>query len=213
MSNLEASNVIALERPAAHAAEKVDVLRHLAEQVRNHSRSSTKAIIAIGEALRDAKLHLGHGKFGAWVATACGFTMRTAQNYVRAAELADKSESVSLLNPAAIYRLAKASTPPDVVNRVLEMLETGVVPTEQEIIGLILAASLKDQDATESPTTANDEDTLRLACELHTRLGHELVSQLIESRWSDLRKHLRRAISQPGCGDAGEDSYSKLHQA
>jgi hypothetical protein len=112
MFNLEASNVIALERPAAHAAEKTDVLRKLAEQVRNHSRSSTKAIIAIGEALRDAKPHLGHGKFRGWVEAECGFTIRTAQNYMRAAELTDKSETVSRLNPAAIYRLAKASTPP-----------------------------------------------------------------------------------------------------
>jgi hypothetical protein len=137
----------------------------------------------------------------------CGFTIRTAHNYMRAAELTDKSETVSRLNPAAIYRLAKASTPPDVVDRVVEMLETDTVPTEQEIIELIRKASQKETEGAAFPEMADDQATLRLARELHTRLGHELVSRLIESRWSDLCKHLRSAISQPGCGDAEEDSY------
>ncbi|MBR0695272.1 DUF3102 domain-containing protein [Bradyrhizobium lablabi] len=201
MSNPETSNVILLDRPAPRPEETTTdrQLRALAEQVRRHSRSSSKSIIAIGEALRDAKDHLEHGKFGEWVVAECGFTIRTAQNYMRAAELADKSESVSLLNPAALYRLAKPSTLPDVVARVLVMLESGAVPTELEIISLILAASQTDKETTEAPTTANDESTLRLARELHTRLGHDLVSQLIESRWPALRKHLRTAIEQPDC--------------
>jgi hypothetical protein len=209
MSNLEASNVIVLERPASQSEEQMDnqFLRKLAEQVRNHSRSSTKSIIAIGEALRDAKKHLEHGKFVEWVIAECGFTIRTAQNYMRAAELTDKSETVSLLNPAALYRLAKASTPPDVVDRVVEMLETGTVPTEQEIIELIRKASQKETEGAAVPEMADDQATLRLARELHTRLGHELVLQLIESRWSELCKHLRSAIEQPCCADAEENSY------
>ena len=205
MSNLEASNVIALERPAAHAAEKVDVLRHLAEQVRNHSRSSTKSIIAIGDALRDAKPRLGHGKFRGWVEAECGFTIRTAQLYMRAAELSDKSESVSLLNPAALHRVAKPSTPPSVVNHVLERLEQGHALSEAEIIGLILESSQSEAEAAADPETTDDGHALRLARELHNRLGPNLVSQLIGSRWPSLRKHLRDTIEQP--------SMSQTHRA
>jgi Protein of unknown function (DUF3102) len=188
MTPSDSSNIIPLDRLASRFEEKMTDrhLTALAEQVRSHSRSSTKSIIAIGEALRDAKLHLGHGKFGEWVVAECGFTIRSAQNYMRAAELTDKSEIVSLLNPAAIYRLAKPTTPPDVVARVLVMLETGIVPTEPEIIGLILA-----------PKASDDGNALRLARELHARLGHDLISQLIKSPWSDLRKHLREAIKRP----------------
>jgi hypothetical protein len=158
MLNPETSNVILLDRLAFRSDKETTdpFLRALAEQVRRHSRSSSKSIIAIGEALRDAKGHLEHGKFGDWVATECGLTMRTAQNYMRAAELTDKSEIVSLLNPAAIYRLAKPTTPPDVVARVLVMLETGVVPTEPEIIGLILAVSQTDKETTGAPKASDD---------------------------------------------------------
>ena len=154
MFNLEASNVIPLERPSLHLEEETDdqYLRKLVEQVRSHSRSSTKSIIAIGKALLDAKHRLGHGKFAGWVEAECGFTIRAAQNYMRAAELTDKSEIVSHLNPAAIYRLAKASVPSAVVDRVVEMLEAGVVPTEQEILALISAQASKGNRALSDAT-------------------------------------------------------------
>lgn len=195
MSNFETSNVIPFECPASQPEEKADdqFLRKLAEQVRNHSRSSTNSIIAIGKALHDAKQRLSHGKFGEWVVAECGFTMRTAQNYMRAAELTDKSEIVSRLNPAAIYRLAKASTPPDVVNRVLEMLEAGDdTPTEQEILALLPRSNQADAPA----DVAGNSVVLVLAHELHARLGQELVSRLLGSRWAALRKHLRDIIEQ-----------------
>ena len=200
MFNLGDSNVIELERPTPQSEEQMDnqFLRKLAEQVRKHSRSSTKSIIAIGEALRDAKKHLEHGKFVEWVVAECGFTIRTAQNYLRAAELTDKSEIVSLLNPAAIYRLAKASTPPDVVDRVLEMLYAGEVPTEAAIIHMILASSQDQESGARLPATRLDEEgMLHLAREVHTRLGRELVLQLLGSRWPDLRKTLRSVAEEP----------------
>ena len=43
------------------------------------------------------------------------------------------------------------------------------------------------------------DDAALCAAELHARLGDELISQLIGSRWSDLRKHLRVAIEQSDC--------------
>jgi hypothetical protein len=207
MSSLETSNVIMLERPTPHFEEETSEqqLRALAEQVRNHSRSSTKAIIATGVALRRAKRSLGHGKFRQWVVAECGFTMRTAQNYMRAAALADKSESVSLLDPAALHRVARPGTPPGVVDHVLERLNEGCALTEAEIIGLILESSQSEAEGAADPETMDDEHALRLARELHNRLGPDLVSRLIGSRWPSLRKHLRDTIEQP--------SKSQTHRA
>ena len=194
MTNLGISNVILLERPTPHPEEKTEdqFLRALADQVRKHSRSSSKSIIAIGEALLDAKQHLGHGKFGTWVMAECGFTIRTAQNFMRAAELTDKSEIVSLLNPAALYRLARASTPPEVVDHVLERLDQGHALTETEIASLILSQT--EPEVAGKPEMSDDERTLCLARELHHRLGPDMVSQLIGSRWASLRKRLRDTI-------------------
>jgi hypothetical protein len=48
------------------------------------------------------------------------------------------------------------------------------------------------------PTTRlNEQGLFRLARELHTRLGDDLVAQLINSRWADLRKHVRSVAKEP----------------
>jgi hypothetical protein len=192
MSVSETSNVLEFIPPAAlpEPANSDKHLRALADQVRRHSRTSSISIIAIGEALRDAKKRLEHGNFGDWVRDECGFTIRTAQTYMRIHKLADKSEKVSLLNPAALRCLARRSTPLGVVNHVLDRLDQNHVLNEAEILGLILD-SQTDAEAADVPKVADDEHTLGLARELHDRLGADLVLQLIESRWPRLRKHLR----------------------
>ena len=171
-------------------------LDELAEQVRDHCRSTTTSIIAIGGALVQAKTAriqsvqtLGDLQ--------CGFTMRTAQNYMRAYALASQvGEIVSLLNPAALYRLSAPKTPPGAITGVVAMLARGFVPTEAEIIVLIVGLS-HALDEFGAPKELVDEQTaLDLARELHSRLGEELISKLIGSRWSDLRKHLRNALLQ-----------------
>jgi DUF3102 family protein len=171
------------------------VLDRLAAELRNHSRSSTVSILLIGKLLVQAKQHLGHGEFVQWVDRACGFTIRSAQNCMRASELAAREgEIISLLNPAALYRLARRKTPPEAVTLVVEMLKRGFVPTEAEVIVLILAYSYKDQEPSAPVDGVDDQGARHLARELHSRLGPELVSRLIGSRWSNLRKRLREQI-------------------
>jgi hypothetical protein len=198
MTILKASNL-----PTTHAEESFieNHLRELAAQVRKHSRSSTESIIAIGKALIEAKEHLDHGQFCKWVSRECYFNIRSVQNYIRTAEFATREgEIVSLLNPATLYRLARPKTPPDVVRAVVDGLRRGFVPTETEVMVLIFAANLNcEKQPTANPQASDPQATQLFARELHARLGDELVSQLIGSRWSDLRKHLRNAIEQPQC--------------
>ena len=169
-------------------------LDELAEQVRDHCRSTTTSIIAIGGALVQAKDRVEYGQFKQWVTSQCGFTIRTAQNYMRAYALASQvGEIVSLLNPAALYRLSAPKTPPGAITRVVAMLARGFVPTEAEIIVLIVGLS-HALDESAAPKELVDEQTALDLARLHSRLGEELISKLIGSRWSDLRKHLRNAL-------------------
>ncbi len=87
---------------------------------------TTAAIIAIGVELASVKTRLEHGTFTLWVEAECGFTMRTAENYIRVATFAaDKNEMVSVLPPATLYKIAAESAPSDVVGEVLTSLNTG----------------------------------------------------------------------------------------
>jgi hypothetical protein len=208
----ETTNVVALYPPRKDVEEASldEFLDELAEQVRDHCRSTTSSIIAIGRALVQAKDRVEHGQFKQWVTSQCEFTIRTAQNYMRAYALASQvGEIVSLLNPAALYQLSASKTPPDAITHVVEMLHRGFIPTEAEIILLIMCHS-HAHDGPEAHEEAVDErTTLDLARELHSRLGEELVSKLIGSRWSDLRKHLRNALGQSSC--SAKPQASQLH--
>jgi hypothetical protein len=211
MSNLEAANIIPLNHPSCSTGDRgLDQhLRELAEEVRNLSKSSTASIIGIGKALLEAKEHLKHGQFSKWVQIECGFTTRTGQNYMRAAELARENDIVALLSPAALYRLAAPKIPKHVVTRVIEMLQQGLVPTDAQLAAIILFLQNSVDTITTPESTGNG--TLNFARELHARLGHELASRLIGSRWSDLRKHLRNIIEAPEEDSSSGTASSPAH--
>ena len=79
-----------------------------------------------GLALLDAKQQLDHGQFHGWVLSQCGFSIRTAERYMRAAEfLEDKYDTVSHLQPSTIYRLSAKNMPASVIEQVLAQRTSG----------------------------------------------------------------------------------------
>lgn len=177
-------------------------LRVLAEQIRERCQSTTAAVIEIGHALADAKIRVKHGKFAKWVTEQCGFTARTAQNYMRAAALTAKCEIVSLLNPAVLYRLAAPTTPEGVVDAVVRMLNNGNVPTEPEIVELIKAQKPPRDESRPSVTSQNHEEARELALALHAKLGKNLSSALVDCHWPTLCDYLREALAHGARGPA-----------
>jgi hypothetical protein len=88
-------------------------------QVRKHSIDCD--IIGIGTDLLSVKARLNHGQFGKWIEAEFSMTPRTAQNYMRVAEvIGPKYETVSHLRPTTIYALAGPSVPAEVRERVVE---------------------------------------------------------------------------------------------
>ena len=69
-------------------------------------------IIEIGRNLLDVKSKLSHGQFEPWLTQEFCMTNRTARRFMQAATWAeDKSDTVSVLTPTAIYLLSSPSTP------------------------------------------------------------------------------------------------------
>ena len=84
-------------------------LKQLADSIRQRM---VRSIVETGRDLQKAKAKLPHGQFGNWLKTEFDMSPKTAENYMRAAELADtKSEIVSFLPAAVLYKLAAPSTP------------------------------------------------------------------------------------------------------
>jgi hypothetical protein len=98
-------------------------LRGQADRIRRQCGTS---IIQIGKALREAKRHLSHGAFGAWVKCEVGIPVRTAQAYMRVANWASgKSAAVAHLTPSALYILSATGIPDDFVDEILRRTEIG----------------------------------------------------------------------------------------
>jgi hypothetical protein len=109
-------------------------LRAQASRIRDAAKVTTAAVIQIGNDLIAVKQALEHGKFRNWIESECGFGFSTAANYMLAAKFAEgKSPTVGLLRPATVYKLAAKSTPPEIVNAVLQRAERGDIISDRDV--------------------------------------------------------------------------------
>ena len=98
-------------------------LRGQAVRIRHHVG---KSLIQIGKDLLGAKRYLSHGQFIQWVELEVGIPARTAQGYMRIAKWAEgKSATFAQLPVSLLYILSAQTTPHEVVERILDRIETG----------------------------------------------------------------------------------------
>jgi hypothetical protein len=107
-------------------ANKSELVRERTERIRASIKRGIRTAVEIGQELIAVKEVLDHGQFGRWLRAEFSWTDRTARNHMRVAEVfGTKSEIISDLPPATIYRLAASSTPENIVNDVVAQLERG----------------------------------------------------------------------------------------
>lgn len=103
-----------------------DRLKQAAEEIRACQRRESRSIVEIGIKLIRVKTSLDHGHFGSWLKQEFKWSGRTAQNYMRTAEVFEtKSETVADLPASLIYKLAAPSTPKEIREKVIADLEAG----------------------------------------------------------------------------------------
>jgi hypothetical protein len=108
-------------------SELVDNLRRQTDRIRARLKITATAVIEFGRDLTAVKQQLSHGMFCAWVEAELGINRRTAQTWMVCAAAADKitdpvkSEKLSLLPPATLYKVCAPSVHREIVERVLEM--------------------------------------------------------------------------------------------
>jgi len=131
-------------------------LRAVAVRIRDRFQSSVKEAIEIGRDLLAAKAILGHGNFMPWLEIEFRWTDRTAANYMLAAEhFSSKSETVSNLPLAIVYKLAAKSTPPEVRSLVLNRLAAGEHLDPIEIKHIVQDAKPERKPGKGSPAPSN----------------------------------------------------------
>ena len=94
--------------------------------IRKEIQSTVEGVCTIGANLRRAKKILGHGQFVHWVESECRFSLRSAENYIRASVFAsERFAIVACLSPTILYLLSAKNAPPEVVSEVLARAANG----------------------------------------------------------------------------------------
>ena len=78
----------------------------------NDAKSSLTHAIKAGEYLNDAKKLLPHGKFQPWIEADLPFSIRTAQNYMRAFTKKKQLLAADVADLSAAYELLTEHQPP-----------------------------------------------------------------------------------------------------
>jgi Protein of unknown function (DUF3102) len=107
-------------------------------QIVGAAKKTTEAMIAIGRDLMAAKKILGHGRFVAWVEVECGFSIRTAQNYMAISRLSAKYACVAHFPARLTLRLAQTRGRFEFLDKVSADIAAGRRPTEVEVSALLV---------------------------------------------------------------------------
>lgn len=127
--------------------EVADFARKAASRVRRLHKQQTALILQVGQELIEVKRRLPHGRFIPWVEAEFGRgAVRTIQRYMGVAEVfGDKSDMVSFLPPATIYKLAAPGTPKTVREEVIEKLDGGERLSDDAILAMIQERKIADR--------------------------------------------------------------------
>jgi hypothetical protein len=113
------------------------LVRDAAKEIRSAGARHVDEALRMGRALLRVRKALPHGQFGKWL-SAEGWAERTAQNYMAAADtFGTKSATVADLPLRIVYLLSASGTPDTARNQVIERLDRGERPGEQEIVAII----------------------------------------------------------------------------
>jgi hypothetical protein len=111
-------------------------LRSCAARIRKQVTDIAHSIIVIGHFLIEAKQVLAYGQFIRWVRAEGGFSVSSAENYMRVCEFTapdDRFATVTILPPAALYLISAKNAPPEVVEAVLARAADGEPVSAAEV--------------------------------------------------------------------------------
>lgn len=105
-------------------------LTYLAGQIRKSTKSHIENVLELGKLIEQAHEALAgggrDGEFGPWVEAECGFTKKTAYNYLHAFQRFNKCESLSHFSAEAVYALAGPDVPDKAVSEAVKLADKGV---------------------------------------------------------------------------------------
>lgn len=174
-------------------------------------RRETKAIVAAGKKLEEAKKTLAHGEFLKWLWNKVGISPSSASNYMKTANAVAKFPTLANLNATTLYKVARASEDDQVA--VVERLRDGEPLTEPEILQLIRRPKKQKLSVAapepEAANTSRPEERLSdparsaartIARGLQPDMVRSLLADLKAAEPVDLKSALLAELTEPTDG-------------
>lgn len=142
---------------SAFSPSDADFLKKTATRVRKLIQRTTPVLIEIGDYLTNAKEKMPHGQFGKFCLDEVGIDLRSAENYMKLAELAKvyPPSLVSQLPARAGYKMGEKSAPAEIVAEIMTEVSAGRAFTFREVNSRLAAAK-----PAEALSVASDVDGL-----------------------------------------------------
>jgi predicted transcriptional regulator len=174
----------------------------LAKQIDKAKASHAESGFQLGDLMFKAQQELSHhgdGTFCAWVESRCGFTPRTARNYIAIATtfIGKVRESLSQTSTAeALYFLARDTTPEEAIAEAVERAERGeriTLPKAKEIV-----AEFTGDDEPSTPPEPEELDILDAATRLDAAISKvagvwpAVASEALADKLESVARDIRR---------------------
>lgn len=124
-------------------------LIYLASQINREKAAMINAGMTVGKHVAEAHSLLAgngrDGKFTEWVNKVCGFSRRSAYNYMLAFQRFDGCEGIDFISQDALYALSGPDTPPQAVKEAMKLAGKGQRVDVKAAKNLLLKFSDGDQ--------------------------------------------------------------------
>ena len=206
-----------------HGGEVViDDLATIAARIRDRFRRATADIIEIGKDLNVVKARLAHGTFLEWIKVELTINERTARNFMMAAErFGDKSETVAVLPPTALYALASPSTSAELRAETIAALEAGRRVDPQALIERVgqerrlkekkaQTASRRARRQPVTPATIKRREAKARREEIEFEARRREQAEVVAAIIGELRQHLPREVLRRTCRAFTDFDYDRV---
>jgi hypothetical protein len=177
------------------APDAAAIARNAANAIRSSLQTHIATAIEVGKQLSATKEALGHGQFLAWLAAEIPFSERSAQRYMRAAEVyGAKSDTVSDLPLGLLYQLQSPSVPEDCRKQIINRRESGERLGESDIEQIV---STVKREAKEAKRKAAEEAKLTPAAKARRKAAwkkRQVERERHQAEWDERELRRKEAI-------------------
>jgi len=190
--------------------EQKGKLIYLAGQINRERVTVATSLMSIGKHINDAHEILAgegrEGNFSDWIQETCGFSRRTAYNYMLAYQRFHGCGAINQISQDAMYYLSGPSTPPEAIKEAVKQAEKGQRVDLKFAKNLLLKFSDEDADDGKAAKAAKPEK------------AEPEVGELFSEAFEHLRKltllldRINRQANNTGLRSAVFDSLEVANQ-